>query len=226
VYSFGVLLFWMRTGRPPFLSESPMELLQLHRDAAPPAVSGLRDDAPADLAALTAAALARDPSARPADGAALLQQLAPASATVTLPLTPVPSAQPRRRLTAAALVALVLAGLGAAGTAVAFAVSGDSGTQAPAATAGPTPKLPKPNTAVATTGVTTPTSGTTQATASTAAPTTTARPRPTTQAATTAPAPPREPATTSLLTTTDVTTTAPPPTSPPLQGTTTVGSAP
>src|SRR5918912_2267907 len=36
VYSFGVILFRMLTGRLPFESESPMELVKLHRDAPPP----------------------------------------------------------------------------------------------------------------------------------------------------------------------------------------------
>src|SRR6478672_6548288 len=47
VYSFGVMLYRMLTGRLPFESSNPMELVMLHRDAPPPPISELRDDAPA-----------------------------------------------------------------------------------------------------------------------------------------------------------------------------------
>src|SRR5437762_4631096 len=131
VYSFGVLLFWMVTGRPPFVSASAMELLELHRNAVPPAVSSLRADAPADLAALAGAALAKDPGARPPDGAGLLRELGPASSTATMPLPPGRPAPQGRRLPTAALVALVLTGVAAAGTAVAVALGHGSSAQAP-----------------------------------------------------------------------------------------------
>src|SRR5882757_6940203 len=46
VYSFGVMLYRMLTGRLPFESNNPMELVALHRDAEPPPVTQFRDDAP------------------------------------------------------------------------------------------------------------------------------------------------------------------------------------
>src|SRR5919199_6552674 len=42
VYSFGVILFRMLTGRLPFVSESAMELVRMHRDDIPPPVSAFR----------------------------------------------------------------------------------------------------------------------------------------------------------------------------------------
>jgi serine/threonine-protein kinase len=218
VYSFGVILFRMLTGRLPFVSTNAMELVRMHRDDAPPSVADFRDDAPARLESLTAAALAKDPADRPADGAALLRELrggggdatmivaagaAPASSDATQVLRPV---RPPRRGRGLWLVPLVLLLLGG-GVALALLTSGGGGL--PATTSLPTslglPKVPtagstKPaTTAPSTTGPTT------------TAPTTTART--TTHRVTTAPAPP--PTSTALPTTTvappPTTTVAPPP---------------
>src|SRR5207244_7908901 len=49
VYSFGVILFRMLTGRLPFASADPMELVEQHRNEPPPPVSAFREDAPARL---------------------------------------------------------------------------------------------------------------------------------------------------------------------------------
>ncbi len=75
VYSFGVILFRMLTGALPFVADEALALLNMHRHAAPPAVTDLRPDAPPDLAALAEAALRKDPAQRPADGNALLAAL-------------------------------------------------------------------------------------------------------------------------------------------------------
>jgi len=224
VYSFGVLLFWMLIGRPPFVSDSVMELLHLHRHAVPPTVSSLRADAPPDLAALAGHALEKDPGARPSDGAALLRALEPGSVTATMPPAPVPAAERRRRLPAAALAILALAGLAAAGTAVAFGVGRDSGASPPVSTRIPSLKLPKVSTQATTPVAPATRPATTHATTSTTTPTTTARPAPTTHAAVTIA--PLVTLTTEPATTDNLTTTAPPPTGPPLQGATTVGSGP
>ena len=71
VYSFGVILFRMLTGAFPFVSANAMELVRMHRDDQPLSVAEVRPDAPASLERLVAAALAKDPAARPADGTAL-----------------------------------------------------------------------------------------------------------------------------------------------------------
>jgi eukaryotic-like serine/threonine-protein kinase len=223
VYSFGVLLFWMLTGRPPFLSDRPLELLQLHRGSDPPQIESLRAGAPPDLSRLAAAALAKDPAARPPDGAALVRALAAPEADTTVAL---PAARRRRRRPPKAVLAgLVVAALAAAGAGLAIAlVRGGSGSsQTPTTT--PSLTLPKVSTAAASTPAP-PAPTTTEATTSTTAPTTTRTPTTTARPVTTAPAPVPTLDTTVDLTTTDATTALPPPTSPPVPGTTTVGSGP
>ncbi len=84
VYSFGVILYRMLTGRLPFESSDPMQLVMQHRDDTPPPVASFRADAPAALESTATAALAKDPRDRPPDGAALLAELGvPAGASLT-----------------------------------------------------------------------------------------------------------------------------------------------
>ena len=85
VYSFGVILFRMLTGALPFVADDALALVNMHRNAPPPAVESLQPNAPPDLAALTAAALRKDPAQRPADGAALLAALGTTASTAVIP---------------------------------------------------------------------------------------------------------------------------------------------
>jgi eukaryotic-like serine/threonine-protein kinase len=195
VYSFGVLLFRMLTGTLPFVSEDPLALVVAHRDEPPPLVTELRPDAPPALAATADAALAKDPSTRPADGATLLDGLA-GSALALAPDTEatrvMPGVRPPRRRPSfgRALVVALLALLAFAGGVLAYEVTRASdGPALPAATLPST--HPRTKSAPTTTA---------QTTARTTAPTTTSVP-PTTRPTTTIP-----------TTTHHVTTTRPPPT--------------
>jgi serine/threonine protein kinase len=217
VYSFGVMLYRMLTGRLPFESSDPMELVALHRDAPVPPLAELREDAPGVLESATTAALAKDPADRPQNGRELLAALGVAAgagvtttgavfadpdATRVIPAAaagpPPPPPAPRRRrapLLAAGLLALGLAG---GGLAYELTRPADDSTQIDTL---PTIKLPR------TTKQQTTRSG------PTSAPPTTA---PSTSAAeTTAPAPTR-PATTTvptpIPTAPPTTTVEPPPT--------------
>jgi len=209
VYSFGVILFRLLTGRLPFAAKNAMELVRMHRDDPPPPVSDLRADAPADLAALAEAALAKEPAARPPDGAALVAALRGEQfETATQIIAPPPR---RRRL--ATVAALATAALLIAGGALAFALTRHGGGGAATQTV-PTLRLPTARTTAATTASApaTTTAPTTTA-ATTAAPTTTAptttQPSTTTAPVTTTPPPPptttAAPTTTTAATTTDTT---------------------
>jgi serine/threonine-protein kinase len=133
VYSFGVILFRMLTGALPFAADEALALVDMHRHAPPPAVETLQPHAPPALAALTAAALRKDPAERPADGTALLAALGAAPTTlaaaaadleatqVLAPATGPPARRGRRRAVAAIAAALVL--LAAAGGVLAWAVT-------------------------------------------------------------------------------------------------------
>jgi len=120
VYSFGVILFQMLSGRLPFDGDSPLELALKHRTAAPPALKSYRPDAPARLASLVSHALAKDPAGRPPDGSALLEALdaaipsqAPTEATATITQGMTPTYK-RRQKAFAGLAALAAAGVAAA----------------------------------------------------------------------------------------------------------------
>jgi serine/threonine-protein kinase len=103
VYSFGVMLYRMLTGRLPFESSDPMELVALHRDAPVPPIIELRDDAPALLESAATAALAKDPADRPQDGRELLAALGvPAGTGLTTTATGFADADETRVLPAAA----------------------------------------------------------------------------------------------------------------------------
>ena len=142
VYAFGVILYRLLAGRLPFEADAPMQLAALHRDVEPPRLSTMGDDRSRALAAVAMSALAKEPSRRFADGAALLRSLEdrtlPATATIERP----PSGRARRRVPlVAGLVALVvLAGSGA----VAAMFLTDKPPAAPAVTGPKQPRHPAP----------------------------------------------------------------------------------
>ena len=224
VYSFGVILFRMLAGALPFTADNAIALINMHRSKPPPAVEDLRPDAPPDLAALTAAALRKDPAQRPADGAALLAALggeaptsvlaADADATRVLPApvpAPVPTsaaAPPGRDRRKWIVVALAIVVLAAAGAVMAWAVTRGPTAAGPGTTPATTHHHPttqaSPTTTKAppTTQATRPT--TTAATSTRSTTTTSPTTQPTT---TTTPATTTLPLTTTTLPTTAVTTT-------------------
>ena len=64
VYSLGVVAFFALAGRPPFEGSSVGKLLTAHLTQPAPDVSELRAEVPADLAAVVARCLAKDPKER------------------------------------------------------------------------------------------------------------------------------------------------------------------
>lgn len=75
VYSLGVTLFRMLTGRLPFESVTPARLLRLQREARPRRVSELCPDVPAELSDLVARLLAKQPIRRPQSLPGLIREL-------------------------------------------------------------------------------------------------------------------------------------------------------
>jgi serine/threonine-protein kinase len=207
VYSFGVILYRLLAGRLPFEAATPMKLAALHRDAEPPPLPPGRDGV-GPLSALVMAALAKEPSRRPADGAALIgaldgQAVLEAGTTAILQ-PPVPLGAPRRRAPVVAGLSVV-AGLAAAGVLAAILLNGGPAS-APAvpvrSSKTATAANPPTDTSTATastrtqqTSIARPTTGRT-ATGPVAATTTSPAPSPTTTDVTTAP-----PASTSDVTT-------------------------
>jgi len=64
VYSLGVVLFELVTGRLPFIHNDPAELARLHRDEPPPPPRRLNQDVPPALEQIILKVLAKEPSAR------------------------------------------------------------------------------------------------------------------------------------------------------------------
>jgi serine/threonine protein kinase len=64
IYSLGVTLFEMVSGRPPFEADSAMTLMMMHINDPVPNLKSLNPDVPDDLIAVINKALAKDPNAR------------------------------------------------------------------------------------------------------------------------------------------------------------------
>jgi len=240
VYSFGVILYRMLTGRLPFESSDPLELVMMNRDLPPPPITELRKDPPGRLESTATAALLKDPAERPRDGAALLTALGvagtvatsaladdatrvlPTTAPATAPTTvspaaapPPPPERPRSRvpLLAAALLVLLLAG-----GALAYEMT------RPAASSNTTPSTTLPSISLPRSSTTrqTTTAPTTSASSTTAATTSTAQT--TTQPATTEQTTARTTTQAPTTTTAPTTTAAPTTTTAPTTTETTVGT--
>ena len=232
VYSFGVILFRMLTGALPFVADEPLALLNMHRHAPAPAVAELQPDASPELAALTEAALRKDPAQRPADGNALLAALSgeaptmlitPADTAVTRVVpTPVPQEggpPPRRLWREPAVIAAAVVLLALGGGLLAWAVT-RSNTPAPAG-----PSTAVHATHAHTTTPTTQPAPTTATRGTTTAPGTTTTPtRPTTTSPTTTTIAPPTTVTVPTTTPTPTTTLTTPNTTTSVAGTTTATS--
>jgi serine/threonine-protein kinase len=64
IYGLGAVAFFALTGRPPFQGKSVGQVLAAHRSEPPPPLTDFRPDVPADLMAVVARCLAKDPADR------------------------------------------------------------------------------------------------------------------------------------------------------------------
>ncbi len=64
LYSLGIMLFEMLSGKLPFQADTPPTLMYMHLNEAPPPIRELRPDIPAGLEAVVDKALAKDPGQR------------------------------------------------------------------------------------------------------------------------------------------------------------------
>ncbi|GAB2570213.1 Stk1 family PASTA domain-containing Ser/Thr kinase [Microlunatus antarcticus] len=89
VYSAGVVLFELLTGRKPHSGETPIQVAyaHVHQDVPPPSAHAPRGTVPPYLDALVARATARDPALRPPDGRVLLTQVRRVRAALLAGLT-------------------------------------------------------------------------------------------------------------------------------------------
>jgi serine/threonine-protein kinase len=85
VYSLGAVAFFALTGRPPFQGKTIGQLLAAHRAEVPPPVTDLRPELPADLTAVVARCLAKDPGDRFQSAAEVDLALAQCSCAVEPP---------------------------------------------------------------------------------------------------------------------------------------------
>ncbi|MEC5199967.1 serine/threonine protein kinase/beta-lactam-binding protein with PASTA domain [Arthrobacter sp. PL16] len=83
IYSTGVMLFELLTGKQPFTGETPIQVAIQHAQSDVPAPSVLLPGLPEDIDELVQWCTSRDPEDRPVNGAALLGELRHISAVLT-----------------------------------------------------------------------------------------------------------------------------------------------
>lgn len=76
LYSLGATLFEMLTGRLPFISDQPAEVVRMHRETPPPSATRIANHIPLAVSELIGDLLAKDPDQRPASPTHVAARLA------------------------------------------------------------------------------------------------------------------------------------------------------
>src|SRR5262245_44648486 len=113
VFSFGLVLYEMVTGRRAFAGNTDVEMLAKILETEPPSVDKLRKDVPAPLAALIAQCLEKDSARRPTATAVRQQLAAIRQALVAASASPAALLRRRQIVVPAAIAAVVLVAAGA-----------------------------------------------------------------------------------------------------------------
>ncbi|MCL4499647.1 MAG: protein kinase [Chloroflexi bacterium] len=77
IYSFGVVLFEMLVGRPPFMGKNPVEVAARQVTEQPPLASELNAEVPGGLALLVSCFLSKNPDERPSNFERVVEDLLP-----------------------------------------------------------------------------------------------------------------------------------------------------
>jgi serine/threonine-protein kinase len=143
LYALGCVLYAMLAGEPPFKAEHPLGVVHQHLTSPPPPLGERRADVPAELDALLASLLAKDPHDRPATAEEVERRLTliASGAGAVAPTQPLPEAvtrplpRPARRRPSARAVWLIAgAGVLALGALLAVVLSGGGHPSATATT--------------------------------------------------------------------------------------------
>jgi serine/threonine-protein kinase len=94
VYAAGVLLYELLVGEPPYTGDTAISVAYRHVNCDVPAPSAIAGDVPPELDELVTRATRRDPAQRPADAAALLDELRRVRQQLEIPRVPVPVPPP------------------------------------------------------------------------------------------------------------------------------------
>jgi len=94
IYSFGVMVFEVLTGRLPFVSDSFMSVMFMHMNDDPPRVSSVCPDLPALLDAPVTQMMAKLPEQRPESASAALEALAQACRVAGFDVIVAPARRP------------------------------------------------------------------------------------------------------------------------------------
>jgi serine/threonine protein kinase len=86
LYSLGVILFQMITGKLPFDADTPLAVILKHLNEPIPSVFELAPDCPPDIEAIIVRTMDKDPDERYASAEAMLQALNAAAGITTMPL--------------------------------------------------------------------------------------------------------------------------------------------
>jgi serine/threonine-protein kinase len=104
IYSFGVTCFCMLAGKPPYNGQTPFDVALQHVQGKPASLADVRNDVPADLCAVVAKMMARNPAERYQSGREIIEdlqrrfgkKLTPASES-SFPVLPARAMEPRRK---------------------------------------------------------------------------------------------------------------------------------